>query len=328
VRERKASSVDGVLGYNPGAGTQKGYLTGLLDLNLGNLFGTARALQARWQKRDQKTQELRLAYREPWLLGSPLSLGGTFEQLVQDTTYVRRDLALDLSVPLGDWLSARLELRRGEVLPDSLATALWGMPRSKATAFAVGLSYDTRDELLNPRSGLSYRTDILIQRKQQYGSAAQLASYGLKPKVDNRQVIVDAEFYVQPLRYQVVALALHGRQVTSTQGRISLEDQFRFGGARTMRGYRENEFRGAKVAWANLEYRYLLGRRSRAFVFLDSGYYWREDAPQQVSEGYRLGYGFGVRVETGLGIVGVDLGLGKGDSLLEAKLHVGLLNEF
>lgn len=328
VRERKASSIDGVLGYNPALGSQKGYLTGLLDLSLGNLFGTARALQARWQKRDRRTQELRLAYMEPWVLGSPLSLGGAFEQLVQDTTYVRRDLTLDFSLPLADWLSARVQLGHSEVLPDSLATALYGMPRSKAITIAAGLAYDTRDDPLNPRSGLCYRTDLFVDRKKQYGSASQLALYGLRSKVDNRRVVVDTEFYLQTFRYQVMAVALHGRQVTSNQGKIPLEDQFRFGGARTMRGYRENEFRGARVAWVNLEYRYLLGRRSRAFIFLDSGYYWREDIAHQATEGYRLGYGCGVRIETGLGVVGVDVGLGKGDSLLEAKLHVGLLNEF
>ncbi|MBC7188437.1 MAG: BamA/TamA family outer membrane protein [Calditrichaeota bacterium] len=327
VRERKASSIDGVLGYNPGVGTEKGYLTGLLDLSLGNLFGTARALQARWQKRDQKTQELRFSYREPWVLGSPLSLGCAFEQLVQDTTYVRRDLALELSLPLADRLTAKVQLGRGEVLPDSLATALLGMPRSRSLTGALGVEYDTRDDLLNPRSGFFYQTALSVDRKKQFVSPDQQALYGVPPRVDNRRVIVDAELYVQPLRYQVVAIAVHGRQVTSTQGRIPIEDQFRFGGARTLRGYREHEFRGSKVAWSNVEYRYLLGRRSRAFVFLDGGYYWREDA-HQTSEGYRIGYGCGVRIETGLGIVGVDLGLGKGDSLMETKVHVGLVNEF
>jgi outer membrane protein insertion porin family len=327
VRERKASSIDGVLGYNPGVGSEKGYLTGLLDLSLGNLFGTARALQARWQKRDQKTQELRFSYREPWVLGSPVSLAFTFEQLVQDTTYVRRDLALELSLPLADRLNARVQIGRGEVLPDSLATALLGMPRSRSLTAALGVEYDTRDDLLNPRSGFFYQTALSVDRKKQFVSSDQEALYGLRPKVDNRRVIVDAELYVQPLRYQVVAITVHGRQVTSTQGRIPIEDQFRFGGARTLRGYREHEFRGSKVAWSNLEYRYLLGRRSRAFVFIDGGYYWRDDV-HQTSEGYRIGYGFGVRIETGLGIVGVDLGLGKGDSLMESKVHVGLVNEF
>ncbi len=328
VREGKASAIDGVLGYNPGTGGQKGYLTGLLDLSLGNLFGTARALQARWQKRDQKTQELRFAYREPWLLGTPLGAGVSFEQLVQDTTYVRRDLAVELSLPVAEWLGAKMQLGRSEVLPDSLATALMGMPRSRTLSLAVGLDYDTRDEQMNPRSGVRYQTALFLERKRHQASSAQLLAYGLKQRLDNRRVVVDAEFYLQLFRYQVLALALHGRQVTSTQDHIALEDQFRFSGARTLRGYREYQFRGSKVAWVNLEYRYLLGRRSRAFVFVDGGYFWRQDQPHSANEGYRLGYGCGVRLETGLGIVGVDLGLGKGDSLLEAKLHVGLVNEF
>ena len=109
---------------------------------------------------------------------------------------------------------------------------------------------------------------------------------------------------------------------------MPITDQFRFGGARTLRGYRENQFNGSKVAWANLEYRYLLARRSRVFVFLDSGYYWRRLDSGESVEGYKLGYGFGLRIETGLGIISVDYGLGEGDGILAGKVHVGLINQF
>jgi outer membrane protein insertion porin family len=35
-----------------------------------------------------------------------------------------------------------------------------------------------------------------------------------------------------------------------------------------------------------------------------------------------------VRIETGLGIMGVSFALGKGDTFGTAKIHVGLVNEF
>ena len=42
----------------------------------------------------------------------------------------------------------------------------------------------------------------------------------------------------------------------------------------------------------------------------------------------RLGYGAGLRVDTPLGLIGVSLAFGKGDTFGTSKLHVRLANEF
>ncbi len=94
-----------------------------------------------------------------------------------------------------------------------------------------------------------------------------------------------------------------------------------------MRGYRQDQFLGSSVVWSNLEFRYWLGRRSRVFVFLDGGYYSRT-AQNVRTEAFRSGYGLGFRLQTGLGVMGIDYGLGKGDDLMNGKLHISLINEF
>jgi len=42
----------------------------------------------------------------------------------------------------------------------------------------------------------------------------------------------------------------------------------------------------------------------------------------------RIGYGFGLRLESRAGTLGFDYGLGKGDSPGQGKLHVRLSAEF
>jgi len=106
---------------------------------------------------------------------------------------------------------------------------------------------------------------------------------------------------------------------------------FRFGGAKTLRGYRENQFLGSRVAWTNAEYRFLLGRRSFLFGFLDTGYYNRPAQPEQNlpgEDGVKYGYGFGLRTDTPLGNIGVSFALGQGDSFSQGKIHIGLINDF
>jgi outer membrane protein assembly factor BamA len=78
----------------------------------------------------------------------------------------------------------------------------------------------------------------------------------------------------------------------------------------------------------NLEYRYLLGRRSRAFVFADAGMYQRRERDRGLIREDKIGYGFGIRLETRLGVMGVDYGLARGDDLIQGKVHVGLVNRF
>jgi outer membrane protein insertion porin family len=130
-----------------------------------------------------------------------------------------------------------------------------------------------------------------------------------------------------------MAAGVHLGEIRSDEQVVPLNEQFKLGGARSLRGYREEQFHGSRILWANLEYRLLLGRRSWTFLFVDAGHYFHrrwdplEETPQEVS-GEKVGYGIGLRMESGLGIIGVDYGLGEGDGLTDGKVHFGLLNEF
>ncbi len=327
LKEGNSSRFDGVLGYNPATTSEKGYFTGLIDISLGNLLGTGRSLLAHWQKRDRKSQDAKFHYREPWVAGLPVNVGFGFEQLIQDTTYIQRELALDITLPLSENLSAIAQLSREETTPDSLGSYLLGIPRSRTLNAAIGLDYDTRDDRINPRRGIYYHTDVRAGKKRNLGPQSLIQELELRKTVDNKQVSLIVEFYAPLLKQQVLAFGLQGRQIQSNEKYIPVSDQFRMGGAKSLRGYREDQFRGSSVAWVNLEYRYILGRRSRVFLFCDGGYFSSEDRAGK-SEAYKTGYGFGMRLETGLGIMGIDYGLGEGDSLFNGKVHVGLINEF
>ncbi|MFC1569661.1 BamA/TamA family outer membrane protein, partial [bacterium] len=139
---------------------------------------------------------------------------------------------------------------------------------------------------------------------------------------------VDAEFVIPILGKQATFIGLHGQEVKSGDSYVPVSEQIRFGGTTSLRGYAEDQFRGSLVAWLNLEYRYLLGRRSRVFAFVDAGLYQRREREKGLIRGDQIGYGFGIRLETRLGVMGVDYGLGQGDDFMQGKVHVGLVNRF
>jgi outer membrane protein insertion porin family len=197
------------------------------------------------------------------------------------------------------------------------------------TSIGAALRYDSTDDPINPRRGIFYMAAVETGRKNTDQAGAARKNFS------RDKIWVDFQYLLPVIWPQVVSLAVHGRQVKSNAPpEILVTDQFRFGGATTLRGYREEQFRGARVAWSNLEYRYLLSRRTRAFVFFDAGYYSgfeyanaESPRPNEV-ENSVYAWGLGARVETPLGIIGVDYGLGKGDPLMNGKVHVSLVNSF
>lgn len=326
VQEGNSNSFNGVAGYNPAAGTQAGYFTGLLDVQFNNLFGTGRSFNARWEKRGAETQELGLRYREPWIFNYPVHLAGGFQQLIQDTLYVERKWDLTVEVPLAQRFILLGSFARESISPDSLAALRLGLPRSRTTNYLAGWRYDSRDDALNPHRGIFFSTTLAYGQKS-------IDTTTVTQRFARQQVTVDFHGLVPTFWPQVLSFAVYGRQVTTDEPFVSITDQFRFGGARTLRGYREDQFRGARVAWSNIEYRYLLARRTRAFLFCDAGYYFREEpAPAgpntTISEGLNFSFGLGVRLDSPLGIIGLDYGIGEGDDWLNGKVHVSLINSF
>jgi outer membrane protein assembly factor BamA len=329
VQEGSTNSFDGVIGYNPPkTDDERGYFTGRLEFGFQNLFGTGRRLDAYWEKKDRRTQTIRFGYEEPWLFGLPVFPGLRFSQEIRDTTYVERSWMVSARAVPWPALSMGIEAGQKQILPDSIGSAALRIPQSSTLFVSAGLDYSTLDDLLNPRRGIRYHASALFGRKSNLGPSFLLGEEGLLPRTNTRQVGFDAEIVMPTLTHQAAYAGLHGRDVRTGESAVPLADQIRFGGAMTLRGYEEDAFRGSSVAWANLEYRYLFGRRSRAFVFADAGKYQRREPSGVFIRGTKIGWGIGVRLETRLGVMGVDYGLGEGDGLSRGKVHVGLKNAF
>ena len=327
VKEGNPNQLNAVFGYNPSTNNNtKGYITGLIDVGFKNLLGTGRVVEAYWRKKDQRSQELKFHYIEPWVRGYPVNVGIGFQQTIQDTSFVRRNWGLDIDVPFSDILTIHSHVGKENVLPDSIGQILYQLPKSSSWLLKIGFSYDSRDNLWNPSCGVYYGTQYEFANKK----IESLPDYSTQKKGTFRRDrwTVDAEIFIPTFKWQTILFGLHWRQVKSNEKYISIADQFRMGGTSSLRGYREDEFLGEKVAWLNLEYRYLLAAKSRVFVFCDGGYFSRKDEDSKLMEGYKFSYGFGMRIETRLGIVGIDYGLGEGRGLTSGLVHIGLMNKF
>ena len=320
MTEGGANRFDGIIGYQPPRGDEEsGTVTGLVNLGLRNLFGTGRRLDARWERATSEISELEIRYLEPWVAGLPLNLSGGLRQRQQDSAYVRRGLEGAVTFLWSSDLELTASVAQTTVIPSEGVT---DVARGSTLAGGLELRIDTRDNVYNPRSGITLRNSYSGGSKR--SSTADGERHSSVQRLE-----VDAEYFQALWPRTVLAVALHGRELRG--GDLDVSDLYRLGGANSLRGYREEQFSGTRLGWTSLEFRYSLGRRTFAFAFYDFGYIAQSPDPSRNRPEFsatRGGYGIGGRLETALGILGVSYALGEGDGLAEGKIHFGLVNEF
>ncbi len=329
VKEGHANTFDGIIGYIPARNEREsGTVTGRIHILFKNLFGSGRFLEAYWEKKDAWSQIMRLGFTEPWIAGFPVDAGFSFEQEVRDTSYIERDLAFSFQYNPSSVFGIRFQAGQNTVLPDSLQSLLMQLPESSSWHFKAGFIYNTITDILNPVNGIRYETHVQFGKKQNRGDLS-LFELPWEKSVNTRRIeahIEAARMIINPL--YVLYASMHGIEVRSGDPFVTVSDKIRIGGTRSIRGYYEDAFSGDTAAWANFEFRYILGYRSRFFIFTDIGWIQNRELNESDSSVFKYGYGFGIRINTPLGVMGIDYGIGENDSFLNGKLHIGIANQF
>lgn len=311
VKEGRMNLIYGVLGIEPG---EQGGLTGLVNVSLQNLTGRGRGLEARWHRTSPLSSRLHLAYMEPFLFSYDVALHVSFGHHIRDTSYTKSSVSVDLQSKSRGLLGSSLGFSFERVLPGSSPVS-----NSRSYGVRTGIWVDTRRSPRTNRGGVFY--DLRAEYALRINAPSKLVKEP-EPRANTGRLVFDFLHYVPSFLGHLVYAALHGREAYTSEPEVPVHDYFFLGGAASVRGYREEEFSGFRVAWADVEYRIVAGRGSYFYPFLDIGYY------QAQKSGAILGYGLGLKVSSGLGSLGLDYGLAKGDGPLDGKLHVRLTGEF
>ena len=149
---------------------------------------------------------------------------------------------------------------------------------------------DTRDNVYEPTMGA--RASI----------STEFA--GLGGDFNYQKVILGDTHYLKAGRAQVFVLR---GQYGISHGTISEFSQFRLGGQDTIRGYREDQFRGTRMALASLEYRFPIVSKVTGALFTDYGGAWSDGFMPEKLHG---SIGVGLGLNTPIGPLRLDYGRG------------------
>ena len=94
---------------------------------------------------------------------------------------------------------------------------------------------------------------------------------------------------------------------------IPVAEKFRFGGATSLRGYREDAFVSEWMSIQQFELRYELGQNTRLYTFMD--------AAISDNTGIPFAIGLGINQPTSLGMFSIDYAVSRDEKPSRGKIH-------
>jgi outer membrane protein insertion porin family len=309
VEEIKSNRVNGMLGYLPPADNEKGGAVGIIDTELLNLFGTGRSLRVSWEKQIPPYTKLDVAYTEPWILGTQAEIKLLFFHLLEDTLYTISRAAAEVKTDISLNLSLALVASWEKFTPATIA-----LPSSKKYAVGTRFEIGTLDYVLNPRKGIFY---------------SFYTEYGKKGSANIMKFSLEMLNVIPIVSNQATALLITGQASRTNTPPVPEYEQFPLGGYESLRGYRERQFRATQLLRISPEYRFLITRKSRLYVFYDAAFFETTTYPENVrTDHFRYGCGIGATFPAGIGVLSIEYALGEEKTFLKGKIHLGLESTF
>jgi len=285
IEEDRMSLISGIIGFDNSQKKNQRF-NGFLNIEFLNLYGTDRSLAVTWQRTSSSHSSIALGYHESGLERFPISADISLMREEVDSTYIKTEFQTeiyyyDLTSKYG-FYGEMEDIYPGSRRPKIIENTTF----RKLGAF---WNYSNLDFYNNPAKGSDY----------------SIKYYTIFSKIGNNDIskqAVELKWHnYHKLGNRVVLAALFNVNVIEKK-KLTEFESFDLGGNKNLRGFIENQFSGYQVSWTNLEVRYLLNRNSRFYIFTDHGFV----NSLENKFGKLFGFGVGFKIETRLGMLGID----------------------
>jgi len=313
VKEKRT----GTFGIGAGYSTADGVI-GMVSIGDTNFRGTGDAVSLTFEKSGSETDArgFTFSWRHPWIdkketVGTLRIYNRTYQYDDYDTdgnlveSYMRKYSGGEITLgrPVSEYSTNYLTFRnrddkyvrhvknkgtdRSGYVYEDWRKDNFGLTRSVIFSHVT----DTRDNVYNPTTG---------GRVSLTGEVA-----GLGGDFNFQKFTIEDQQYIKVGHAQVIALR---GQYGVGRGEISEFNLYKVGGQNSLRGYREDQFRGTRMALATLEYRFPIVSKVQGALFTDWGAAWDEGLTPKDLKG---SIGVGLALNTPLGPLRLDYGRGK-----------------
>lgn len=336
IRDRNSNVLDGVIGLLPNANEPgKMLITGQLDLELYHLGGKGRDVAVHWQRLNVETQSLDISAKESFLFNSALDVSLGFNLLKQDSTFLNRYLTLDFGyhVSSNSYLRFFTKRQSSDVLSTESyenATNLPDIADYRWNQYGLGWNLNKLDSPYFPRRGFLISSELAI------GNKRILENTGFPPEVyvgldlNSPQYLgkgeIEKHIFIKP----TWGMWFKGSTGFTQNKNLLLNDLFRLGGLKSIRGFNENFFFARSYGYLNMEQRLFFGENSFLMVFADFGI--MENPYFAPSIDKPISFGAGINLDTGSGVFRFIYGVGKSNlqplQFSYSRIHFGYLARF
>ena len=307
-------------------------VVGIIELGDDNFKGTGDKVKLHWEfggKASDRNYEV--SYSRPWLDSKQTSLGFSFYDMTNEytdyydngktrSTYDKQRKGFDITLgrPQDEYIQNYITLKQRDdkfvepvsgvdysrtVAPESQATTdFFANPENtnylkdnfgRTRSVSLMRVYDSRDNVFTPTEG------------NRVALTAEFAGKALGGDFNYNKYTAETRNYLKVGRSQIIALR---GMLGYAEGNMPENGQFAVGGADSLRGFRDDQFKGDKMLAASAEYRFPVAKKVEGVVFTDIGKAWD-------GEGYKLNdleasVGVGLRVSTPIGPIRIDYAQG------------------
>ena len=339
LKNRKANSFNGIIGFSPKKEkTEKLLVTGELNLNLINSFKHGETIFLNWEKLESSTQNLDLGFAYPYLFKTNLGLDTKFGLFKKDSTYLslKSNLGLRFFLNSKDYVKTYYKYKRTARIGDKQNVSVIDFADIHSNILGVAFYRNTLDYKFNPRKG--YCLDLFGGVGFKNIANTGVVSDSLNVDLDNKTTEIEAgvnfDLYLPVYGNFIFHLGHETRYLDQFSDKETLffeNELYRFGGARSLRGFDENIFYASIYSIQNIELKYLFEKNSSFYVFCNGAYYY-QDIARVTNEDFPWGFGVGLDFDTKAGIFSLSYALGKqANDLFEirtAKIHFGYISRF
>jgi len=278
-------------------------LSGAVDLVLTNIAGRGRDAHLSWINNGESYSRLELSCAEPFIFSAPLGLEARIRQIVQDSVYVYHSAGLFLRYQVGPRFTLKAGASADRNVPEG-----GELVRSMRQRYRLGV-----ERRAGSRFNVAFHVEGAYKRSYLEGGGREADTQLLYRFESGLRLPL---FYGTSVFWRVVSESVF------SSNEIHAAENYLVGGATSLRGYREGQFRGERTAYTNIEYWF--GEEGALFLFDDIGAFYRSGEGWEVKNGL----GFGLRSSSPAGVVALSFGLGDQLSLRGTRIHISLSERF